>query len=276
MYQGFFINLAGNETRRKSLSKHLEEIGAASRYQRIEAVEGRTVAHQYQSKLEPGALGCWLSHLNILRANSGAKTHLHVIEDDTIFARNAASEFDDLLKFAETEYSDWDLIFTDIYIVPADVQAGRHLSKMLLKSQKTKSTLLLNLQRIAFAGTSSYFVNWRSIDKYTKLISSPDPDGVPIDLHLRKLVNQKLLKAYVTMPFQTSVSPDSLQSDISGEIGRSRAVYHTFRRAYFRDADVPSLDAEMQKLIQGVGLSPVEILHLKALLFTLSDQYVDF
>jgi hypothetical protein len=41
MCQGFFINLDRNEVRRKPLTKHLEEIGAASRYQRIEAVDGR-------------------------------------------------------------------------------------------------------------------------------------------------------------------------------------------------------------------------------------------
>ena len=276
MYQGFFINLDRNEVRRQALTKHLEEMGAAARYRRIEAVDGRAVAHQFQTKLDPGNVGCWLSHLKILEANSASETHLHIIEDDTVFAQNAVSEFDGILEFADANFSDWDLIFTDIYLIPADVQACRHLSKVLQKCQQTKTVMLLDLDRVAFAGTSSIFVNRRAIDKYARLLSSPGAMEIPIDLYLRGLVNRKVLKAYVTMPFLTSISRDSLQSDISGAVDRSRAVHHVFRRAYFQDAELPALDAEMQEFTKGIALSPIEMLHLKALLFTLSDGYVDF
>jgi hypothetical protein len=67
MYQGFFINLDRNETRRQALTKHLEERGALARYRRIGAVDGRAVAHEYPSKLDPGALGLWLSHARMLQ-----------------------------------------------------------------------------------------------------------------------------------------------------------------------------------------------------------------
>jgi len=99
---------------------------------------------------------------------------------------------------------------------------------------------------------------------------------VPIDLYVRGLVNQKLLKAYVTVPFLTSISPDSLQSDIRGEIDLSRAVFDTFRRSFFQDSDVPTLAVEMRKLIEEIAPSPLEMIYLDALLFTLSDRYVHF
>ena len=275
MYQGFFINLDRSEERRRALTRHLEEMGAASRYRRIEAVDGRAVAHQHQTNLDPGSLGCWLSHLKTLEASIGARAHLHIIEDDMIFAQNAARMFDGLLKFADAELSGWDLIFTDICVVPMDGRACTDLSRTMKEYRRTKTVRFLDLQYIYFAATSSYFVNWQSLDKLTKLISRPGMDGLPIDAYLRNLVNQKVLKAYVTVPFLTSVS-DSLHSDIRGELDRTHAVFNTFRRAFFQDADLQSLDAKMQELIKGIAVSPLELIYAKALLFTLSDQYVDF
>jgi GR25 family glycosyltransferase involved in LPS biosynthesis len=276
MYQGFFINLDKNEARRKALTQHLEETGAAGRYQRIAAVDGRAVAHQYETKLDPGNVGCWLSHAKILEANREAKTHLHIIEDDTIFSKSAMSLFDSLLEFADAELSGWELIFTDIYVIPADGRACKDLTRTMKLYQQTKTVGLLDLHHVGFSGTSSYFVNWKAIDKYAKLMSSPGVDGLPIDLYLRGLVNEKVLKAYVTAPFLTSVSRNSLQSDISGEMKLSRAVFDTFRRAFFQDADLQSLDAEMQEFIKGLEPSLLEKIYLKALLFTLSDRYVNF
>ena len=80
----------------------------------------------------------------------------------------------------------------------------------------------------------------------------------------------------MTVPFLTSVSHDSLLSDISGERDSSRAVFDTFRRAFFQDADLKTLDADMQEFIKGIAASPVEMIYLKAMLFYLSDRYVDF
>lgn len=77
-----------NEKRRNFLTRHLEEIGVASRYQRFDAVDGRAVAHEYPTILDPGNLGLWLSHEKLLQANSAQDQHLHIIEDD-IFAKNA-------------------------------------------------------------------------------------------------------------------------------------------------------------------------------------------
>ncbi len=276
MYQGFFINLDRNEVRRRALAEHLEEIGAASRYQRIEAVDGRAVAPQYQTKLDPGSLGCWLSHVKTVEANRGSKTHLHIIEDDTIFGQNVAGMFDGLLESADAKLTGWDLIFTDIYLVPGDTRTCRDLSRSMKEYQQAKTRRLLDLQHASFSAMSSYFVNWRAIDKYIKLISGRETDGVPIDLFVRGLVNQKLLKAYVTVPFLTSVSPDSLQSDICGEVELSRAVFDTLRRAFFQDADIPALAAEMRQLIKGIAPSTLEMIYVDALLFTFSDRYVHF
>ena len=97
MYRGYFINLARSRSRRTALVRHLGDIGAAARYERVDAVDGRAVAADFPSKLDPGSLGLWLTHEALLRACRSADRHLHLIEDDTIFAKSAARTFDVVL-----------------------------------------------------------------------------------------------------------------------------------------------------------------------------------
>ena len=73
MYQGYFINLAQNETRRAALLEHLTQIGAVDRYQRVEAVDGREVIERYPTRLDPGNLGLWLTHVEVLKAAEGTE-----------------------------------------------------------------------------------------------------------------------------------------------------------------------------------------------------------
>ncbi len=141
---------------------------------------------------------------------------------------------------------------------------------------RTGNYALLDLQPIAFACTSSFFLNWRSIEKYAGFINNEWKLGWPIDLFIRELVKRQLLKAYVTVPFQTSVSRDTLQSDIRGQLDRTRAVCTAYRRAFFQDADLQSLDAEIQELVNGATLSPLAAIYAKALRFNLSDEWGHF
>src|SRR5262245_36893312 len=101
MYQGFFLNLARNEARRKSLVEELERAGATSRYQWIEAIDGSTVPERFQTKLDPGNLGLWLSQLKLLDASRASNLHVHILEDDSIFATGALQTFDAILQQAD-------------------------------------------------------------------------------------------------------------------------------------------------------------------------------
>jgi GR25 family glycosyltransferase involved in LPS biosynthesis len=275
MYQGFFINLSRNQERRQSLLQHLEEIGAAARYQRFEAVDGRAVAHLYNTTLQPGALGLWLSDLNLLGANRSPGLHLHIIEDDSVFARDAVGLFDRTLEHADARLSHWDLIFTDIH-VPADIAVFHLLFERMRQYWQTKNLALVDLEHIGFAGTSSFFINKHSVAKLAGLLSEKWTTGVPIDLYLRHLVGQKALKAYVTVPFLTSISRHNLESDIRGGLDRSRAVWGVYRRGFFKEASFEALLGEMEELTREVKVSPLAALYLRALTFTMSDQWVPF
>ena len=255
--------------------RHLTEIGGADRYRRFQAVDGKAVAHEHTTRLSPGNLGCWLSHVNLLRANFSSNMHLHVIEDDTVFAKGSPSLFESFLKVADEQLKGWDLIFTDIWIPTDSAIFYDFFGKMRLFQEKGHYSFV-NLARIPFAATSSYFVNKSSIAKLANLLSGKWTSGLPVDLYLQALVNQGAVNAYATLPFLTSVSPEGLKSDIRGNLNHSRRIFDVYRRAFFRDADIPSLTAEMQELIKGATVPPLVNFYLNAVLYSLSEQYEPF
>ena len=276
-YQGWYLNLERNQPRRAALERHLEEIGGTNRYRRFDAVDGRAVAHLFPTRLDPGNLGLWLSHVKLLEHRRSSAEHLHIIEDDTILARDAPAVFDKMLESADAHPDGWDLIFTDI-LVPIDrVDFVHLLAKHIAAFRQSGSRAILDLAGIPFSCTSSFFVNRQSIDKYAGLIADQWTWGKPIDLFLRHLINQGRLKAFVTVPFMTSISETSQQSDIADVTSRSVAVGSAFQRAIFEEADLGAVEAEIDRLTSGTAdESPLTRIYLKTLRFRLSDQWSQF
>ena len=118
MYSGVFINLNRNESRRAHLIQQLKNVNLSERYQRFEAVDGNALVGTYDTKLLGGELDLWLSHEKLAQAYNNSHNHLHIIEDDVLFASNAASVFEATLQYADANISDWDLIFTNIFFPP--------------------------------------------------------------------------------------------------------------------------------------------------------------
>jgi hypothetical protein len=275
MYRGLFLNLDRNEKRRESLTRHLADLGLSARYQRFPAVDGRAVAAQYPTMLDPGNLGLWLSHERIAQAHGSGDAHLHILEDDAILARDAVPIFERALAQADAQLGGWDLIFTDV-LVPLNTDVFRLFADKVWTYTRSRQYVLLDLAQINFACTSSLFLNRFSIGKYASLLAGGWSLGLPIDLYLRQLVHEGRLKAYVTVPFMTSVSRDSLDSDIRGSVEGSRRVCEVLRRAFFQEADWHALSAEMSELTQGAAIPPLAALYLQAEGFSMSDQWVPF
>ncbi len=274
MYRGYFLNLQRNEQRRNALVQHLADIGAATRYERFDAVEGRAVAADHPTKLDPGNLGLWLSHERLLKA-AGTDKHVHILEDDAILARQAVELLDGLLAHMDQNNIAWDLLFTDIFVHPRTDPFLTFLEKMRQFSE-TQSYGILDLVKIPFACTSSVLFNKASIGKYLGLMTGKWAVGMPIDLYIGKLVHSSQLKAFVTMPFITSISADSNTSDIRGDLDRSRRVCDVLRRGFFQEANIQTLLTEMRELTAGAKISPLVNLYLNAEMFRLSDSFRNF
>jgi GR25 family glycosyltransferase involved in LPS biosynthesis len=238
-------------------------------------VDGRAVAHQYETKLDAGALGLWLTNEKLLAASAGSDAHLHVIEDDIILAKNAAGMLPALLKYADETVPDWDLVFTNV-LLPLKYRLFTAIAKQLESHKKTGKIILLNLRGRYLANSTSFFVNKRSIEKCSRLLAGARSRGIPIDMYFRALIHTGDLNAFTCLPFLSSMSAENNISDIRGELGVSRRVYHTYSRSLFIDADHDALQRELVELSQGAKRSPLAEIYLGVLGFVLSDKYEKF
>jgi len=277
MYRGLYINMERNEERRAALERHLAQIGAAERYERFPAVDGRAAAGDHPTRLDSGNLGLWLSLESILASGRASILHLHILEDDAMLASDFLPRCDALLSRADAEMADWDVIFTDRSI-PADLETYKIMLGALLEYRSNGRVSLLPLDGIgSFGGTTSYLINRRSIAKLGGLIAGQWAVGAPIDLFLRMQADRGLVRAYFTAPFLSTLSPQSIASDIRGSLDRSRRVWDIFRRAFFVNADEPALLAEMHELTKDAKITrPLHALFLMAQKFQLSDQWQNF
>jgi GR25 family glycosyltransferase involved in LPS biosynthesis len=276
MFQGYFLNLPRSEKRRAALLAHIAAVGAADRYEHLEAVEGRAVAAQHPTKLDPGNLGLWLSHEKLLQAvGLQPPAHLHLIEDDAVLPQNAATLFDRFLTQFTPQVPDWDLLFTDVFIAP-QTETFTLLAAKMQHYALARAHSLVDLARLPFCCTSSMFINRSSVGKYARLLTGQWRLGMPIDMYLRQLVHQGQLKAFLTVPFMTSISAESDDSDIRGGLDLTRRVCDLYRRGFFQEADLPALLTDMQRLTTGSKIAPLTALYLQSERFSLSDQFVRF
>jgi hypothetical protein len=276
VYDGFFINLARSHERRATLQAHLEQLGLGSRYRRFDAVDGQTESVPRVPGLSPAAVGCWLSHLGLLSSRRGAGRHVHIIEDDIVLAGDAARLLDQIVQIADARLGRWDMLFTDVY-VPLDIPTHRLFLAQLTEFERTAAASFVDLAGIAFAGFTSYFVNWRSIDKVVALVTRGLKSGQPIDVHVRNLAARHQLRAHVTLPFLSCPAPIGLKaSDIRGAVDRSRQVCDTYRRGFFIDANRLCLLADLRQVVADTSVDESTELFLQALRFSLSNQWTLF
>jgi GR25 family glycosyltransferase involved in LPS biosynthesis len=271
MFRGVFLNLERNTQRRDTLLQHLAAIGAANRYERWEAVDGRAAKESHATTLDAGNLGLWLSHENLLEARTTPDHHLHILEDDAILARNLVPVLDDLLGLLDQSVPSWDMLFTDVMLTPS-TDLFRNILPQMKEFSRSRRYVVWELGPIDFAGTTSFVLKKSSIEKYLDLISGKWALGIPIDLFIRNLVREQKLNACITVPFITSISYDSKSSDIRGQLDRSRMVLDTLRRALFEEADISALHTEMSQYIVGANHSPLLDLYLMAEMFYLSGK----
>ena len=274
-FRGFFINLDRNQVRLAAMARQLAEVGLAGKYERFPAVDGRTLGAEYATTLDHGALGLWLTHERLLSANKSSDAHLHLLEDDTILPKDAAVCFADLLVQAEKDCPDWDVILTEMF-VDMSFSMFRLLAKCKEEYLQGGKLRLFPVKSYPSAGTTSFFINSKSIGKYLSVIEGRWAEGASIDLYLRTLINRGSLNAYVTLPFATTLPDNSIESDIRGGLDPSHKMVNEYRRAWFKDADLDQSARELRRLTATAKISSLSECYLEAAKFILSDQWVGF
>src|SRR5208282_3911986 len=173
LVRGFYINLDRCEQRRRRTEAELRKLGPTHRYERFRAIDGRNVTEWPELK-NRAELGCYLSHLGVIRQNAEFDGWLHVMEDDiriSRFANAALAVITSLDTFAQ-----FDILFNCVMI-----KSNLHFTQILQKvfDNSVVATALGNvtaLRKISavplnvdFFSAVSYLVNPRAIARTADL-----------------------------------------------------------------------------------------------------------
>jgi GR25 family glycosyltransferase involved in LPS biosynthesis len=222
-YAGYYLNLDRDDDRRRTVENQLAAFNLQAVYQRYPAALGN-ILNVHAPKLSPGAVGCFTSHYLLLKSLGDSPAHIHVVEDDVVFASCTGVVIDRFIQNGAMD--NWDLLYTDIWI-PVNLDIIRELGTLLNRcatfdpksgALSVNEFALIDLKGRIFASTVSYVVNRRSVRKIADLLAGAVAGGLsqPIDLFYRQQVHEGQLKAACLFPFVTSVNVrQNLLSNIS-------------------------------------------------------------
>lgn len=210
-YAGFYINLDRYPDRRSEIEAEFARFGLSERYKRFAAIDGNKLGFP-NPHLNAGEMGCFTSHYLLLKENCGQDRHLHILEDDAIFASCTESVLRRIID--DGTMDKFDILYADASIPLSNesYQAFKALydgvvSRDELGALKSASFQILDLNKHIFSTASSYLVNKNAIEKIYRLYHDELTKGaaLPVDAFLRHQADAGILKAGCIFPFITSV-----------------------------------------------------------------------
>jgi GR25 family glycosyltransferase involved in LPS biosynthesis len=276
--RGSYINLDRSPERRALCEQQLLQQGLTPYYQRLAGVDGKLVHINYPStKFSPAKLGCWLSHLNAIEQGVEHDHHHHILEDDFQFTP-AFRSFAETLDHQLAKLESWDILFTDVDLAGMhQVQAMRDLIATINKLATSGEIVLRDAVNLYAAGNSSYIINRASKHKVLELMKPGLQTQAPNDIYLRQLIRNGQLKAFVTLPFVTTVDAGFSDSTILGSIGQTNPsilLATQFRRSLACQAETRAiLDTVKKQINQLRPISDRGMIYAHLAAHFVSDDY---
>jgi GR25 family glycosyltransferase involved in LPS biosynthesis len=245
-YTGAYINLDRSPDRRTEIEGELVRHRLAQRYRRFAAIDGNLIGFP-QPRLSDGEMGCFTSHYLLLKQHLGRGQHLHVVEDDTIFA----SCFDQIIgRIIESrEFDDYDIIYTDVSL-PLSNEAYRKfktlydhiVTREAAGNLKSAAFQVLKLDPLMFVTANAYLVNKNSIEKIYNLFHEELMRGaeMPVDGLLRANAEAGVIKAGCLFPFITSVRVERIMNSLVRKVPDTTLKFTAAaigRYSFFIDCD---------------------------------------
>jgi len=282
-YAGFFINLDRSVQRRSETEAELARHGLLSSYQRFAAAEGNALNLPNPHNLSAGVMGCFTSHYLLLKQNLKSDKHLHVIEDEAVFASCAAQVIKGVI--ASGFLDAYDIVYTDIS-VPLRNDIHKLYKSAYDKAVKrdpsgkieSASFNVLDVRNRTYASTSSFLVNRNSIQKLHDIFEKEllAGTGNPVDLIIRDKNHRGVLKVGCIFPFVTSVRlGNSFASTVDPRQDREpELAVDIARTMFFIESDWAQCQAHLDRYAPP---PPVEdkLAHMlgQLLTYSLSDKY---
>jgi len=279
-FVGIYINLDRCPERRAEIEGEFLRLGLNGKYSRLPAADGNAL-NLSNPKLNNGEIGCFTSHYLALKQNLGSGQHLHVIEDDTLFASCTESVINRIIDSGELDQLD--LLYTDVAI-PLSNDAFKALKatydSIVTRDEsgalQSAAFQILPLNEYMFVTTSSFVINKNSIEKLYRLYHEELTSGasVPIDVFLRQKIDAGIIQAGCVFPFITSVRVDRV---MDSTVRKVRDVTYRFtaaaiaRYSFFIGCDW----AECKKMVESLPAPDRDDRHADILARVLEFSLVD-
>lgn len=287
-YQGYYINLDRSEERRKRIEDGLARHSLSGLYRRFPAVEGRSLP-KGQSPLSPGQLGCFHSHVWLLKEAQSRGLHAHILEDDAILSEHTEPVITDAIQ--QRLFDHFDIVFTDTF-VDCDLALLKGMKEAFDKTNGIASRPLriadfqiMDLSRRNFACTTSYVAGFRSLDRILALFRQELAVGprTPIDLFIRDQVHAGKLRAACIFPFVTSLALEDIVGSMIDERSErlekpSVMMFAALRYSFFLGRDLSHAKHEMDAVIK-TRRSPADPHHeliVQAVDYVISPDFEGF
>lgn len=204
-YYASFVNLDHRKDRLDHMVKELARVGIQAVRQRgIPWKECDLNNHKHQVMLNrtPGALGCHLSQVEVIKKAHEIKQHAFVMEDDLVFASDFQERMEYIDKFLAGK--EW-----DIFWLGATFHSPAYWHKIGQSNMRPDCSAQLGkdfdhtddprIKRTygAFC-TYAYIVNYKSIEKILGLLDKHLHESIGIDWLFIKL--QPQLKTFAFVP----------------------------------------------------------------------------
>jgi GR25 family glycosyltransferase involved in LPS biosynthesis len=286
-YTGLYINLGRSPDRRREIEGELAKYNLTERYDRFEAIDGAKEADP-KSKLTPGETGCFLSHYRALLQAKAAGKGVHLLEDDVILSDLVGPTAE--LILGSKIFNQYDIIFTDTFLHPNlhELRGYKQIFDALIPDDKNPPKRIdfkiFNLKGRAMATTPSYLVGASAIDRVLAVLKQEIDAGLslPLDIFMRKCVEDEQLRIGSLFPFITSVRLEHILNTTIVERDKqstnpSVLLMALLRYSFFVGRDLKGYaEPILQKIAAPLEADPHRAFMLKVLDFYLSPEYRDF
>lgn len=227
-YAGF-VNLEHRVDRLQHMTSELNRVGLeAERFKAIDWKKHNWDNNYYGTMLRrtPGAIGCYLSQIGVIKAAFEKGKSAIVFEDDLIFCSDIKERLNYIEDFINAEAKDFDVFWLGgtFHVNPPYWHTGRN--PLLPGATIGKDAECTKDKRIMRTygcfSTHAYIVNINSIPKVLSMLENQIPTSIGIDFSFIRM--QPDLKTYSFVPGCVK------QMDNMSDIGNGMTVYSGFSR----------------------------------------------
>lgn len=227
-YAGF-VNLEHRKDRLAHMVSEFARVGVfAERFDAIDWRKQNWDTNYYGTMLRrtPGAIGCYLSQMGVMKKALEQNKSAIVFEDDLIFCSDFKERLDYIENYINDKAPDFDVFWLGgtFHVNPPYWHTGRN--PMLTGTTIGKDAECTDDARIMRTygcfSTHAYIVNVKNIDKVLGLLEGQIPTSIGIDYSFIRL--QPQLKTFSFVPGCVK------QMDNMSDIGSGMTIYSGFSR----------------------------------------------